>query len=113
MLLVDVLNDLRHEDGARLAESFRDAYPQLREVLSSSREGNLPIMYANDHFEDWTADGDAIVDRALAGVCGDLIPPIALRRSDCDRSPRARLKVSIMVGAEPVRDPDYQDSTAA
>ena len=82
LLLVDVLNDFRHEDGARLAESFRDAHPQLREVLSSSREANLPIIYANDHFGDWTADDDAIVDRALAGVCGDLIPPIAPRQDD-------------------------------
>ncbi len=82
LLVVDVLNDFRHEDGARLAESFRSAHPQLREVLSSSREANLPIIYANDHFGDWTADDDAIVDRALAGVCGDLIPPIAPRQDD-------------------------------
>ena len=82
LLLVDVLNDFRHEDGARLAESFRDAHTQLRELLSSSREANLPIIYANDHFGDWTADGDAIVDRALAGLCGDLIPPIAPRQDD-------------------------------
>ena len=65
LLLVDVLNDFRHEDGARLGESFRDAHPQLRDVLSSSREASLPMIYANDHFGDWTADRDTIVDRAL------------------------------------------------
>src|SRR3954453_9687358 len=55
LLLVDVLNDFRHDDGTRLGESFRDAHPRLRDVLSSSREADLPIVYANDHFGDWTA----------------------------------------------------------
>jgi nicotinamidase-related amidase len=82
LLLVDVLNDFRHDDGARLSDSFRDAHPQLRDLLSSSRDAGVPVIYANDHFGDWTADRDAIVDRARAGECGDLIPSIAPRRGD-------------------------------
>jgi nicotinamidase-related amidase len=77
LLLVDVLNDFRHDDGTRLSESFRDAHPRLRDVLSSSREADLPIVYANDHFGDWTADREAIAGRARTGVCGDLILSIA------------------------------------
>ena len=82
LLLVDVLNDFRHDDGARLSESFRDAHPQLRDVLSLSREAGLPVIYANDHFGDLTANRHALVDRARAGECGDLIPSIAPRRGD-------------------------------
>jgi len=77
LLLVDVLNDFRHDDGVRLAESFRDVQPLLRDVLASAHDTGLPIIYANDHFGDWTADRGAIVERALNGACGDLIPPIA------------------------------------
>jgi nicotinamidase-related amidase len=55
LLLVDVLNDFRHDDGARLSDSFRDAHPQLRDLLSSSRDAGVPVIYANDHFGDWTA----------------------------------------------------------
>ena len=142
LLVVDVLNDFRHEDGARLAESFRAVHPQLREVLSSSREANLPIIYANDHFGDRTADGDAIVDRALAGVRrsdpADRAASFRLRsqpasagsrsrswstpaRLSPGRMPRLRSSTSAVwpepgyaVGRRvPVRDRDYQDSTAA
>jgi nicotinamidase-related amidase len=79
LLLVDVLNDFRHDDGNRLAASFRRSHPQLCDVLASAREAALPVIYANDHAGDWTADRHAVVRRARAGVCGDLMPVIAPR----------------------------------
>src|SRR4051795_13662920 len=82
LLLVDVFNDFRHEDGPNLAKSFRRAHPQLREALSSGRDAGLPIIYANDHSGDWTADRRGIVERARAGECGDLVPAIAPHDDD-------------------------------
>jgi nicotinamidase-related amidase len=77
LLLVDVLTDFRHDDGDRLAGSFRHAHPHLRDVLTSARAAGVPVIYANDHGGDWTADRDRVVDRARAGACGSLIPAIA------------------------------------
>jgi len=79
LLLVDVLNDFRHEDGGRLAESFRKAHPHLRDALASCRDATVPVVYANDHWGDWTVDRSTIVERAADGVCGELIPDIAPR----------------------------------
>jgi nicotinamidase-related amidase len=82
LLLVDVLSGFRHEDGERLAASFARAQPVLLELIDSCRADDLPVIYANDHFGDWTADRSQIVERAVRGACGDLIKPIAPRSDE-------------------------------
>jgi nicotinamidase-related amidase len=64
LLLVDVLNDFSHEDGDRLRASFRRTAPALIRLLADCRQRGVPIVYANDHFGDWTADRRSMVERA-------------------------------------------------
>lgn len=82
LILVDVLSDFRHEDGERLAASFARVQPVLRELIDGRRANGVPVVYANDHFGDWTADRSQIVERAVRGACGDLIEPIAPRSDE-------------------------------
>jgi nicotinamidase-related amidase len=82
LILIDVLSDFRHEDGERLAASFARVQPVLRELIDGRRANGVPVVYANDHFGDWTADRSQIVERAVRGACGDLIEPIAPRSDE-------------------------------
>jgi len=53
LLLVDVLDDFEHEDGAKLLESFAERQPALVEVLDRARKSNTPIVFANDNKGHW------------------------------------------------------------
>ena len=52
LLLVDVVNDFRHEDGGALLASFRHRQPRLVEALERAR-GAIPVLYANDDWGRW------------------------------------------------------------
>jgi nicotinamidase-related amidase len=77
MLLVDVLNDFRHDDGDKLLASFRERFPALERRLEAARASGLPVVFANDNGGIWDGDGRALVRRALHGPAGDLIARIA------------------------------------
>ena len=51
LLLVDVINDFRHEDGDKLLESFRERHGALVSALEEARAKGVPVIYANDNFE--------------------------------------------------------------
>src|SRR5881394_2090297 len=82
LLVVDVLNDFEHEDGDKLLKSFRERQPALVAALSSARERNIPVIYANDNYGVWDGDARAQVERARAGKGGDLIADIAPQEGD-------------------------------
>jgi nicotinamidase-related amidase len=77
LLLIDVLSDFSHDDGGRLAEAFADSLPALEALLGSARDAGVPVVYANDHFGDWTADRQSLVERGRRGPLGDRIGAIA------------------------------------
>jgi nicotinamidase-related amidase len=77
MLLVDVLDDFRHEDGDRLLASFRERFPALERRLLAARSARVHVVFANDNKGIWDGDGRALVRRALDGPAGDLISRIA------------------------------------
>jgi hypothetical protein len=47
LLLVDVVDDFRHEDGEALLASFRERQPRRRAALERAR-ASTPVVYAND-----------------------------------------------------------------
>jgi nicotinamidase-related amidase len=77
LLLVDVLNDFRHEDGERLLASFRERFGALEERVRAARSARVPLVFANDNYGVWDGDGPALVRRALDGPGGDLLARIA------------------------------------
>lgn len=66
LLVVDVLTDFSHGDGERLRASFCEHAAGLEAVIEAARREGVPVVYANDHFGDWSADRSDIVGRARA-----------------------------------------------
>ena len=80
LLLVDVINDFRHDDGDRLLESFRRRRAGLEAALRSARARGIPVIYANDNMGVWDGDAPAQVRRAIEeGRGGDVIAAVAPR----------------------------------
>jgi len=82
LLLVDVINDFRHEDGDRLLESFRERHGALVRALEGARSRGIPIVYPNDNFGVWDGSAQRLVEEALDGEAGDLVRDVAPRPDD-------------------------------
>jgi nicotinamidase-related amidase len=83
LLLVDVIQDFRHEDGDALLESFRARQPALRTALDRARRDGIPVVYANDNHGAWDGDAPGLVRRAVeAGRGGDLVAEIAPKHGE-------------------------------
>ena len=82
LLLVDVVNDFRHEDGEVLLASFRARHATLAAELDRAR-GAIPVVYANDDWGRWDANAPGLVRSAIErGRGGDLVSAIAPRDGD-------------------------------
>jgi nicotinamidase-related amidase len=83
LLLVDVIQDFLHEDGARLLASFRERQPALVAAIAAARERGIPVVYANDNHGVWDGDAPALVRRAIEeGRGAELVRPVAPRPED-------------------------------
>jgi nicotinamidase-related amidase len=83
LLLVDVVNDFRHEDGEALLDSFRRRHAALVGALEDARAAELPVVYANDNFRVWDGDAPGLVRRAVEdGRGGELVAAVAPRPGD-------------------------------
>jgi nicotinamidase-related amidase len=84
LLVVDVLDDFRHDDGDALLASFRARSVGMRDALASARAGGVPIVYANDNRGVWDGDRDRLVrEAAQDGPGGDVVTP--LLPLECER----------------------------
>jgi nicotinamidase-related amidase len=80
VLVVDVVNTFRYDDGERLLASFRTRLPAMSEVLRSCRGDELPMVYVNDAFGDWRGDRPGFVQQAIdEGLGGDVLAALAPR----------------------------------
>jgi nicotinamidase-related amidase len=83
LLLVDVINDFRHEDGEKLLASFREHHAALLAAIERARETEIPVVYANDNRGVWDGDAKRLVAGAIEqGLGGDLIEAIAPQEGD-------------------------------
>jgi nicotinamidase-related amidase len=58
LVLVDAINDFRHEDGDVLLTSFGERHTALSDALMKARAQDVHVVYANDNFGVW--DDDAL-----------------------------------------------------
>ena len=83
LLLVDVINDFRHDDGDRLLASFRQRHGGLVRALERARAGGVPVVYANDNRGVWDGDASRLVREAVDyGGGGELVGAVAPRAGD-------------------------------
>jgi nicotinamidase-related amidase len=82
LLLVDVIDDFRHEDGMALLESFRARQPALVEAIAGAR-GRIPVVYANDMRDRWDSDAPGYVAEVRAsGLAGELLAEVGPQEGD-------------------------------
>jgi nicotinamidase-related amidase len=77
LIVVDMLNEYDHEDAEVLVETVRAALPAMRGLVERAAEEDVPIVYVNDNYGDWSAGRPELVERAVAGRARDLVEPIA------------------------------------
>jgi nicotinamidase-related amidase len=82
LLVVDVLTDFDYPDGDKLLASFAGARPALEAALAGSRAAGTPVVYANDNRGLWDGDRNVLVERALAGIGGDLVSGVVPEPGD-------------------------------
>lgn len=82
LLLVDVLDDFRHDDGRALLRSFRSRQPALAHAIDEAR-GRIPVVYANGMRDRWDSDAPGyVMDVRANGLGGDLVAAVAPRDGD-------------------------------
>jgi nicotinamidase-related amidase len=83
LVLVDVINDFRHEDGEQLLASFRSRHDALVRSVEQARADGVPVLYANDNDGVWDGDSRALVRHAVdEGRGGELVAAVAPRDGD-------------------------------
>jgi nicotinamidase-related amidase len=83
LLLVDVIQDFRHEGGEFLLESFRRRHSALLDAIEDARRSDTPVVYANDNHGVWDGDSGSLVRRAIdEGRAPDLVEAIAPQEGD-------------------------------
>jgi nicotinamidase-related amidase len=76
LVVIDMLNRYEHEDADALVESVGAALPAMSALIARARERELPIVYVNDNYGDWSAGADALCRHALGGRRRELIEPV-------------------------------------
>ena len=56
LLMVDVINDLEFEDGAKVLKQALPAAKKLAALAEKARSAGIPVIYANDNFGKWRSD---------------------------------------------------------
>jgi nicotinamidase-related amidase len=83
LLLVDVVQDFRHEDGERLLGSFRERHGGLVAALEEARSSGVAVIYANDNEGIWDGNAARLVRRAVdEGRGSELVAAVAPQEGD-------------------------------
>ncbi len=82
LLVIDVLDDFDHEDGASLLASFRERGPTLVAAIETARSGGIPVIYINDDRDRWDGDAPALAREAARGPGGDITRQLLPRTGD-------------------------------
>jgi nicotinamidase-related amidase len=77
VLVIDMINDYRHADAEKLAESVGTIVGPLRQLITEAGEReDVDLIYVNDNRGDFTADFRVLAENALAGQRPDLVEPV-------------------------------------
>src|SRR3954468_11372169 len=71
-----MLTRYEHADAEPLVDSVRERLPAMRALLDGAREQGVPIVYVNDNYGDWSANGAKLARHALEGPHPELVEPI-------------------------------------
>ncbi|MGI5289594.1 cysteine hydrolase family protein [Nonomuraea polychroma] len=90
MVVVDMLNPYDHKDADQLAGNVAPMVSALAALVARAHEhDDVDLIYVNDHYGDFAATREDIVERALRGRRPDLVEPI-VPPADCAFLPKVR-----------------------
>lgn len=53
VLIVDMINDFRHEDGAQLFRRVLPVAHRIKALKERAKSASIPVIYVNDNFQNW------------------------------------------------------------
>ncbi len=77
LVVIDMLNAYDFDDADKLAESVREALPNIRHLIERARDEGVPIVYVNDNYGDWNSSAEELYETARRGRFPDLVEEIA------------------------------------
>jgi nicotinamidase-related amidase len=81
VLVIDMLNNYRHEDADKLAPCVAEKIEPIAGLISVAYErDDVDLIYVNDNYGDFTASQDDLVRQALEGERPDLVEPIVPKK---------------------------------
>jgi nicotinamidase-related amidase len=63
LIVIDVINDLEFEGGARLLPQALAMAERLARLTARARRAGVPVIYANDNFGRWRSDFRTLLER--------------------------------------------------
>jgi nicotinamidase-related amidase len=83
LVVVDVINTFKHDDGHALLESFRARLSTMTATLAEARNAGLPVIYTNDAAHGWDGDAPGLVRHAIEQGAGpDVVEALAPKAGD-------------------------------
>lgn len=82
LLLIDLLQTFRGEEGRALLAQARPIAAAVRGLRASARRARVPIIYVNDHLGLWRGNQDELVARARRGAGRDFVSQLRPGRRD-------------------------------
>jgi nicotinamidase-related amidase len=77
LVIIDMLNDYDHPDGAPLQESAREVVPVIAGLVERARAAGTAVIWVNDNHGTWSAGRAELVEQARAGAGAEMVDPIA------------------------------------
>jgi nicotinamidase-related amidase len=77
LVVIDMLNAYEFPDADRLAESVREALPNIRRLIERAQRDGVPVIYVNDNYGDWNSSAEELLETARRGRFPDLVDAIA------------------------------------
>lgn len=76
LIVIDMLNRYEHEDADALIGSVREMLPAMQALIGLAQDRDVPIVYVNDNYGDWSAGPGELCERALHGPSRALVEPV-------------------------------------
>ncbi|MDX1950993.1 MAG: isochorismatase family cysteine hydrolase [Verrucomicrobiota bacterium] len=65
LLLIDVINDLDFDQGAKMAERAKVMADRIVGLRTQARNSGVPVIYVNDNFGRWQSDFRKLIQHCL------------------------------------------------
>ncbi|MFC0274869.1 isochorismatase family cysteine hydrolase [Metabacillus herbersteinensis] len=73
LLIIDMINNFKFENGTVLAERANDIAQPIYQLKKEMKKGELPIVYINDHYDLWQANYEKIAQKCTNSLSQPII----------------------------------------